>query len=36
MSSPNENDYQERDIHGLSRGITGDFVEGVREESVYA
>jgi hypothetical protein len=32
MSSPNENNYQERDRHGLSRGVTGDFVEGVRED----
>ncbi|KAG6784621.1 hypothetical protein POTOM_010319 [Populus tomentosa] len=34
MSSPNENDCQKRDRHGLSRGVTGDFVEGVREESM--
>jgi len=36
MPSPDENNYQERDRHGLSRGVTGDFVEGIREESVCA
>ncbi|KAH8516618.1 hypothetical protein H0E87_004822 [Populus deltoides] len=36
MPSPDENNYQERDRLGLSRGVTGDFVEGIREESKQA
>lgn len=36
LPSYTENDCQERDAHEISRGVTGDFVDGVREESACA